>query len=131
MLKIKTKRKMKTVRLLTVVVMMIIGLSSCSKNDDTDAKGSILVGTWATKQGPSPSYKQSVLVFNPDNTGNNYGYSDGVKSTPVNFNYTFDERIMELSVAWVNIPHWEDHTTMVEIRNGTILVYLNVTYYKV
>lgn len=131
MLKIKTKRKMKTVRLLTMVVMMIIGLSSCSKDNDTDTEGSIIVGIWAENQSSDPNSEQSVLVFNSNNTGSYYNYYQGVKSTPVSFNYTFYEKNMELSVAWVNMPHWEDHTTMVEIRNGTILVYLNVTYYKV
>lgn len=115
---------MKKLRLLSVIFVLISVTLSCSK--DNEVATSPLVGTW---EGTS-SIESIGFVFNADGTGNFYSYEKGVKSTPVKLTYKFYEKKMELKIFWINMPHWDNPTDMIEIRNGNILIYDGFTYYK-
>lgn len=110
-------------------LIVVVVLFSCKKEDDKDSNVSVIVGMWA-QDAPNSVGERSVYIFNEDLTGTYYNYVNGVKSTPVNFNYNFDEKIWELSVMWINMPHWSNSTDLVEIRNENVLIYQNDTFYR-
>jgi len=59
---------MKTVRLFTTLVMVVlcVGFASCSKSDDEpSSNNTAILGTWAEE----PSEEQFVYTFNSDGTG--------------------------------------------------------------
>ena len=118
---------MKKSKLLVVLLMVLATTLSCSK--ENEVKVSALIGTWSEKDVASDP-ELCTFVFNSDNTGVFYSYVGGKKINTVNFTYTFNEKIMELSIVWINAPAWDNPTDMIEIRNGNILIYRNDTYYK-
>lgn len=117
---------MKNLKIALSVLFFVFVVISCTKDESVTESESILVGTW---EGTS-ALESLGLVFNADGTGSFYYYEKGVKSDPVKLTYEFYEKKMELKIFWINMPHWDNTTDMIEIRNGNILIYDGFTYYK-
>jgi len=77
---------MKTVRLFTTLVMVVlcVGFASCSKSDDEPSSNNAsIVGTWAEDS----SVEQYVYTFNSDGTGKHEIFNGTTleKSTPTTY----------------------------------------------
>jgi len=118
---------MENSRLVTVLLIIVLTLSS-SCNKDDEIKESVLIGTWE-ERADEKDFERCVFVFKKDNSGQFISYEWGVKANDIQFNYTFDPKMMELSIVWID-TWWESTTDMIEIRNENILIYHNITYYK-
>ena len=87
---------MKTMRFFTTLLMVIlcVGLSSCSKDDDEQGTTVSIVGTWSEK----PSTEQFNYTFKADGTGVSWTVYNGTKEDEETFTYTFDSKTMKLTI---------------------------------
>lgn len=115
---------MKTFRLLTtlLVVVLCIGFNSCSKDDDGDDSIVSIVGNWAEK----PSDEQFFISFNADGTGSWYCIYEGTKEESLEFTYILNEKTMLLTT--IDEEGTKESTTIQ--LSETILIAGDIIYYR-
>jgi len=113
--------------IIVVLILTALFVTSCGKDKEEPSNTNSLIGTW--EESTSKSIRGG-FVFNADMTGNYYDYRNGIKTTPVYFNYIFSDKTMVLTINWIATPQWTNPTDLIEIKNGVVLYYKTETYYK-
>jgi len=89
---------MKTVRLFTTLVMVVlcVGFASCSKSDDEpSSNNAAIVGTWAEDS----SVEQFIYTFNSDGMGKFQIYNGTTLEKSSSFHYKVDGNKLESTDA--------------------------------